>query len=117
MCREPKITFNLFHCGRTAAEGLMHTMLHEMTHARQFASGGTGGHGPDFRSEMIRVGIIEDPDGTARCRYGSAADRLLKIAAREQADLPARIRALAGLSPASLRLAEETAFETVLAIR
>ena len=31
--------------------------------------------------------------------------------------LAARIRALAGLSPASLRLAEKTAFETVLAIR
>jgi len=108
--REPKITFNLFHCGRTAAEGLAHTLVHEMTHVWQFAGGRSGGHGPDFRNEMIRIGILEDRDGSARCRYGTAADRLLRLASTDFADLPVRLRALADLPPGRLRLAEEAAF-------
>ena len=81
-----------------------------MTHVWQFAGGRSGGHGPDFRNEMIRIGILEDRDGSARCRYGTAADRLLRLASADFADLPVRLRALADLPPGRLRLVEEAAF-------
>ena len=107
---EPKITFNLFHCGHVGAEGLAHTLLHEMTHVRQFARGQSGSHNPDFRRDLARVGIVEDADGTARCRRGSAADRFLALARRDFAGIPARILLLRELAPGLRRIVEESAF-------
>ena len=34
-------------------------LAHEMVHTWQYAQGRRGGHGPDFRREMLRIGIDE----------------------------------------------------------
>ncbi len=106
---EPRITFNLYHCGRTPAEGLAHTLLHEMTHVWQFAHGRSGGHGPDFRREMARLGIYEE-GGATNCRVGSPADRFLRFVAAGFAGIPGRLLLLRDLSPAARRRVEDAAF-------
>ena len=108
----PKITFNLFHCGRTAAEGLASTLLHEMTHVWQYAQGRRGGHGPDFRGELERIGLVEDRRGT-RCRNGSAADRLLRLATASFSGLPGRLLLLRDLPAAARRRVEDAALAAV----
>ena len=48
-------------------------LLHEMTHIWQFWKGRRGGHGKDFRSEMLRLGIDE---AGQRVQNGGVLDRI-----------------------------------------
>ena len=51
------ITLNI--CARAQTGSFVPILLHEMTHIWQFAQGRRGGHGKDFRNEMLRLGIDE----------------------------------------------------------
>jgi hypothetical protein len=64
-------------------------MLHEMTHIWQFASGSLAGHGKDFYSTMVRIGIREKED---LCRNGSLADYILKDAQQNHPDICRHLR-------------------------
>ena len=55
----PEISFNLSRCLGLREELLWGVMAHEMTHIWQYARGRAGGHGRDFRCEMLRIGIDE----------------------------------------------------------
>ena len=55
-----KINFNITNCITTLGDDLILGVLaHEMTHIWQFVNGKHGGHGKDFRNEMLRIGIDE----------------------------------------------------------
>ena len=81
------ITLNI--CARGNTDSLTMLLLHEMTHIWQFASGRRGGHGRDFKKEMLRLGIDE---ARQRVRCGSVADRVAREAELRCPALTARLR-------------------------
>ena len=81
------ITLNISARGNT--DSLTMLLLHEMTHIWQFASGRRGGHGADFRNEMMRLGIDE---AGQRIRNDSPADRITREAEMRYPGLTARMR-------------------------
>ena len=84
------ISLTLDICTRGNVTSLALLLLHEMTHIWQFASGRRGGHGADFRNEMMRLGIDE---AGQRIRNGSPADRITREAEMRYPGLTARMRA------------------------
>lgn len=84
------ISLTLDICTRGNVTSLVLLLLHEMTHIWQFASGRIGGHGTDFRNEMMRLGIDE---AGQRIRNGSPADRITREAEMRYPGLTARMRA------------------------
>ena len=81
------ITLNICARGQTAS--FMPILLHEMTHIWQFAQGRRGGHGKDFRNEMLRLGIDE---AGQRERVGSPIDRISREVQMRYPGLAARLR-------------------------
>ena len=81
------ITLNICARGQTAS--FMPILLHEMTHIWQFAQGRRGGHGKDFRNEMLRLGIDE---AGQRERVGSPVDRIFREVQMRYPGLAARLR-------------------------
>ena len=82
------ITLNICACGNTGS--LMTLLLHEMTHIWLFANGRRGGHGRDFKNEMLRLGVDE---AGLRVRCGSPADHIAREAESRYPRLAARLRA------------------------
>ena len=83
------ISITLSICARGSTTSIMTLLLHEMTHIWQFASGRRGGHGADFRNEMLRLGIDESAQ---LMRDGSPADRIGREAEMRCPGLTARLR-------------------------
>jgi hypothetical protein len=81
------ITLNICARGQTAS--FMPILLHEMTHIWQFAQGRRGGHGKDFRNEMLRLGIDE---AGQRERVGSPIERISREVQMRYPSLAARMR-------------------------
>ena len=81
------ITLNICARGQTAS--FMPILLHEMTHIWQFAQGRRGGHGKDFRNEMLRLGIDE---AGQRERVSSPVDRIFREVQMRYPGLAARLR-------------------------
>lgn len=67
----------------------MPILLHEMTHIWQYAQGRRGGHGKDFRNEMLRLGIDE---AGQRARDGSPVMRIMQEVQMRYPGLAARLR-------------------------
>ncbi len=83
------ISLTLDIVGRHNAASVMLTLLHEMTHIWQFSRKGRGGHGRDFRNEMLRLGADEERQ---RVQNGSPADRILHEVEARCPDMTARMR-------------------------
>ena len=83
------ISITLSICARGSTASIMTLLLHEMTHIWQFANGRRGGHGADFRNEMLRLGIDESAQ---LMRDGSPADRIGREAEMRCPGLTARMR-------------------------
>lgn len=81
------ITLNI--CARGNTDSLTTVLLHEMTHIWQFANGRRGGHGRDFKKEMLRLGIDE---AGRRVRCGSIADHVVQEADMRSPGLVAQLR-------------------------
>lgn len=81
------ITLNICARGQTAS--FMPILLHEMTHVWQYAQGRRGGHGKDFRNEMLRIGIDE---AGQRVRDGSPVMRIMREVEMRYPGLPERMR-------------------------
>lgn len=81
------ITLNICARGQTAS--FMPILLHEMVHIWQFAQGRCGGHGKDFRNEMLRIGIDE---AGQRERVGSPIERISREVQMRYPGLAARLR-------------------------
>ena len=81
------ITLNICARGQTAS--FMPILLHEMTHIWQYAQGRRGGHGKDFRNEMLRIGIDE---AGQRERDGSPVMRIMREVEMRYPGLAARMR-------------------------
>ena len=81
------ITLNI--CARAQTASFMPILLHEMTHIWQYAQGRRGGHGKDFRNEMLRLGI----DEAGQCeRVGSPFERISREVQMRYPGLAARLR-------------------------
>ena len=81
------ITLNI--CARAQTASFMPILLHEMTHIWQYAQGRRGGHGRDFRNEMLRLGIDE---AGQRERVGSPFERISREVQMRYPGLAARLR-------------------------
>ena len=81
------ITLNI--CARAQTASFMPILLHEMTHIWQYAQGHRGGHGKDFRREMLRLGIDE---AGQRERVGSPFERISREVQMRYPGLAARLR-------------------------
>lgn len=81
------ITLNI--CARAQTASFMPILLHEMTHIWQYAQGRRGGHGRDFRNEMLRLGI--DEAGQLE-RVGSPFERISREVQMRYPGLAARLR-------------------------
>ena len=55
----PVITLNITALAQGDDFLFLGVLAHEMVHSWQYAQGRRGGHGPDFRREMFRIGIDE----------------------------------------------------------
>ena len=53
-----RIVFNAAHCPSMNDTDLLQVMAHEMIHIWQYSRGRRGGHGRDFRSEQLRLGLV-----------------------------------------------------------
>ena len=84
------ISLTLDICARANTSSFIPILLHEMTHVWQFAKGRRGGHGKDFRNEMLRLGIDESEHGGIR--DGSPAVRIMREAEQSHPGLAARMR-------------------------
>jgi len=56
----PLIAVNSTACGQIDNDHFLGILAHEMIHIRQFAQGRRGGHGRDFKKEMLRLGVDLD---------------------------------------------------------
>ena len=83
------ISITLSICARAQTASFMPILLHEMTHIWQFAQGRRGGHGKDFRGEMLRLGIDE---AGQRHREGSPVMRIMQEVQMRYPGLAARMR-------------------------
>ena len=83
------ISLTLNICARAQTTSFMPILLHEMTHIWQFSQGRCGGHGKDFRNEMLRLGIDE---AGQRARDGSPAMRIMREVGMHYPGLAARLR-------------------------
>ena len=81
------VTLNI--CVRGNMDSLTTLLLHEMTHIWQFAEGRCGGHGKDFKNEMLRLGVDE---AGRRVRCGSSADRIAREVGSRYPRLVTRLR-------------------------
>ena len=81
------ITLNI--CARAQTASFIPILLHEMTHIWQFAQGRRGGHGKDFRREMLRLGI--DEAGQRQCD-GSPLERISREVQMRYPGLAERMR-------------------------
>ena len=81
------ITLNI--CARAQTASFMPILLHEMTHIWQYAQGRRGGHGKDFRNEMLRLGIEE---AGQRERAGSPLEHISREVQMRYPGLAARLR-------------------------
>ena len=52
-----RIVFNAALCRHLDDSDFLQLMAHEMIHIRQFSLGRRGGHGRDFQSEQLRLGL------------------------------------------------------------
>ncbi len=65
------IALNLPALKLTNDSFILGILAHEMTHIWQFNAGRRGGHGADFRNEMLRIGIDEKRgDGSLDSPFG-----------------------------------------------
>ncbi len=55
----PQISFNMPRCLYLPESLIWMILGHEMTHIWQYSQGRRGGHGKDFKNEMLRIGIDE----------------------------------------------------------
>ncbi len=55
----PQISFNMFWAQQANDQDFFEVLVHEMVHIWQFAHGSFGGHGTDFKAEMIRCGLVK----------------------------------------------------------
>lgn len=83
------ISITLSICARAQTASFMPILLHEMTHIWQFSHGRRGGHGKDFRREMLRLGIDE---AGQRDRDGSPVMRIMRDVEMRYPGLAARLR-------------------------
>ena len=67
------ISLTLNIVGKANSASVIPVLLHEMTHIWQFWKGRRGGHGKDFRNEMLRLGIDE---AGQRVQNGGVLDRI-----------------------------------------
>ncbi len=58
--RNYRIVFNAQYLLAMNDLNFLEVLAHEMIHLWQYASGRRGGHGRDFKSEQIRLGLIQD---------------------------------------------------------
>lgn len=85
------IGLTLRNCLSGGLEGFMHILLHEMTHIWQFSSRRRGGHGADFRNEMMRIGLDERGIGV-NLRNGSPASNAIEAVRSRFPDFITRMR-------------------------
>ena len=83
------ISLTLNICARAQTGSFLPILLHEMTHIWQFSQGRRGGHGKDFRNEMLRLGIDE---AGQRGRDDSPAMRIIREAEMRYPGLASRMR-------------------------
>ena len=90
-----RIVFNAGICRLLNRAELLQLMTHEMIHIYQFSQGRRGGHGRDFRSEQIRLGLIKDTVIQEKSPFGY----VLFMHNLRQLDPDQAMRQLAGLNP------------------
>ena len=83
------ISLTLDIVGKANAASVIPVLLHEMTHIWQFWKGRRGGHGKDFRNEMLRLGIDE---AGQRVQNGGTLDRIGQEVEARYPGLAARMR-------------------------
>lgn len=93
----PRICLNLRVCTRAKMASFLPVLLHEMTHVWQYSLGGLGGHGLDFRCELIRVGV--DEKGQSPILPGSPAFSIMVTVQRQHPEIAGLFRSLVGHSP------------------
>ena len=86
------ISITLSICARAQTASFMPILLHEMTHIWQFSQGRRGGHGKDFRNEMLRLGIDEADEAGQRHRDDSPVERISREVQMRYPGLAARLR-------------------------
>ena len=83
------LSLTLSICARGQTGSFIPVLLHEMAHIWQFSRGRRGGHGKDFKNEMLRLGIDE---ASQRVRDGSPLMRIIQEVERRYPSLAARMR-------------------------
>lgn len=83
------LSLTLSICARGQTGSFIPVLLHEMAHIWQFSRGRRGGHGKDFRNEMLRLGIDE---AGQRVRDGSPLMRIIQEVERHYPGLAVRLR-------------------------
>lgn len=84
------ISLTLNIVGNADASSAIPVLLHEMTHIWQFWKGRRGGHGKDFRAEMLRLGIDEVGQ---RIQNGGIVDRIAQEVETHHPSMAVRMRA------------------------
>ena len=84
------ISLTLNIVGNADASSAIPVLLHEMTHIWQFWKGRRGGHGKDFRAEMLRLGIDE---AGQRIQNGGIVDRIAQEVETHYPSMTVRMRA------------------------
>jgi len=85
-----------------------------MVHVWQFSNGRRGGHGPDFRNELLRIGISE---GSMTVLPGTPAMRAIRSAESTHPEAAALFRSLIGRTDAGQRAVEEAIFREYILAR
>ena len=110
----PRLSLNLLICARAETCSFLPILLHEMTHIWQFARGSRGGHGRDFRRELLRVGIDETGQTPVE---GSPAESIMATAQVTHPEIAGIWRTLVGHPPARQRVLEDAIFREYLSAK
>lgn len=110
----PRFCLNLSIVARGQTASGIPILLHEMTHIWQFASGRRGGHGRDFRTQLLNVGVDE---AHGMVRPGSPAEHVMHDVQRGHPEMAARWFAMVGHPPKHQRDIENRIFNEYLATR
>lgn len=110
----PRISLNLRICAAYNTASILPVLFHEMVHVWQFSNGRRGGHGPDFRNELLRIGISE---GSMIVLPGTPAMRAIRSAESTHPEAAALFRSLIGRPDAGQRAVEEAIFREYILAR
>ena len=113
----PRLSLNLLICSAGETASFLPILLHEMTHIWQYSRGSRGGHGRDFRQELLRVGVDESRKAFIAILPGSAAWSISAIAQRTHPEIAGLFRSLVGHPPPNQRAVEDAIFREYLSAR